>query len=556
MPELIRNKRVIHVLLILILSYLALMFGNGMISLTNPDEVFYMQTAKEMAHRSTWFTPYLFGEPQFEKPVFAYWLWRAGFFVFGDTSFGARFFPALFAIFGALTVYFLGILGFKNENKAFISSIILMTSGLYVGLARTVLIDMIFSVLILFSLAAFYWGYAVRQKRASGILLMFVFAGLAVLAKGPLWILIPVLAIAIFLALRKDLGFFKSFASLWGLVIFLLISMPWFVFMIKKFGHIFTHEFFYNDHWRRILEAEHKGNDTWYFYPLTMVGCMFPWSLYVAASLAVIFKKLKKDAPPIYLFLVSWVAAVFFIFQPAHSKLTSYIFPMFPALAVLAADYIYDAVSGERRGRALFYISLAVSLVPILAAVGAVFASGKFSMYIPSKTAVYAVSGVLAALSLLMLFLILRGKLLKGIMLVALLNPIFLSVIPFVASGVEPYVSSRDISGYLLNNYKVEGPIICSRMFVRGVRYYTGKDVAVMDIPGRDFFSPHPIFFLNSDDKVSAFLHERPVTFCVLKKSALEDLNRTIKKNKDLKAVLLKQLGSQYLMRIELLPKK
>ena len=97
-----------QVFLLIVLSYFCFMFGNGIVSLTNPDEVFYTQTAKEMIKFNSWMTPYLFGQPQFEKPILLYWFLRVAFMVFGLTSFAARFFPALFAIIGVVAVYFLG----------------------------------------------------------------------------------------------------------------------------------------------------------------------------------------------------------------------------------------------------------------------------------------------------------------------------------------------------------------------------------------------------------------------------------------------------------------
>jgi len=30
-----------------------------------------------MIQHNTWMTPYLFGQPQFEKPIFLYWMLRA-----------------------------------------------------------------------------------------------------------------------------------------------------------------------------------------------------------------------------------------------------------------------------------------------------------------------------------------------------------------------------------------------------------------------------------------------------------------------------------------------
>ena len=80
-----------RILILIALSYVVLMLGNGILSLTNPDEVFYAQTAKEMIQHKTWATPYLFDQPQFEKPIFLYWCLRASFIIFGVTSFAARF---------------------------------------------------------------------------------------------------------------------------------------------------------------------------------------------------------------------------------------------------------------------------------------------------------------------------------------------------------------------------------------------------------------------------------------------------------------------------------
>src|SRR3989338_9237585 len=109
-------KKFKYLLILIILSYFFLMFGNGILSLTNPDEVFYAQTAREMAKHNSWMTPYLFGQPQFEKPILTYWLLRFAFIMFGITSFSARFFPALFAIIGVVALYFFGLLWFKDEK--------------------------------------------------------------------------------------------------------------------------------------------------------------------------------------------------------------------------------------------------------------------------------------------------------------------------------------------------------------------------------------------------------------------------------------------------------
>jgi 4-amino-4-deoxy-L-arabinose transferase-like glycosyltransferase len=348
------NKEAKYILVLLVLAYFFFFFGNGLISLTNPDEVFYAQTAKEMAQRHSWMTPILFDQPQFEKPILLYWLLRIADLIFGVSSFSARFFPACFALAGVIGVYFFSKLIFRNEEKAFISGLVLLSSCLYIGLARTVFTDMVFSVLIFFSLLSFYWGYVDERHKRTGIILFFIFSALAVLAKGPLGLVIPLAIVLVFLILAHRIKFILCKDTLWGLFVFLLIALPWYIFVSIKYGPSFIHEFFYNDHYRRLIQAEHSGNDTWYFYPFTMLGCMFPWSIFVAVALFYMFRRIT-NADKSNLFFTCWIVVTFLVFQFAHSKLTSYIFPLFPALAMVCGNFIYDSMLEKgRQGKFLF----------------------------------------------------------------------------------------------------------------------------------------------------------------------------------------------------------
>ena len=105
MKSLSANAR--KVLTLIAFGLLLFMVGNHVVNLTHPDEVFYAGTAKEMLEQKTWSVPYLFGQPQFEKPILTFWLIQAAFVVMGVTSFAARFFPAVFALLGVFAVYFL-----------------------------------------------------------------------------------------------------------------------------------------------------------------------------------------------------------------------------------------------------------------------------------------------------------------------------------------------------------------------------------------------------------------------------------------------------------------
>lgn len=543
------SKNSKYILILIVLGYFFFIFGNSVLSLTNPDEVFYTLTAKEMALHHSWMTPYMFGQPQFEKPIFLYWMMRLSFLIFGATNFSARLPAANFALLGILAVYLLGRLAFKNEKKAFISSLILASGGIYIGLARTVFTDMIFSIFILFSLAVFYWGYVEKRHKNLSLILFFIFMALAVLTKGPLGIIVPFLAVVAFLAVRKDLGYLSCGSFYLGVLLFILISFPWYVLMIKKYSQSFTGEFFYNDHIRRFREAEHLTNDTWYFYPFSLIGCMFPWSIFLVAALFYLCKNLKQLKLP-HLFLICWIGVTFLIFQPAHSKLISYVFPAFPALALVTGDFIYNIAFNEDKIRQFKVLALITWSILTLVPIGIAAAVFKFSHYLSSPAPAYFLLALILSWLVLILNFILRRNNFRAVYFFAFLVPIFLLIVPFIKNDIEPYLSSRDACAYLMKNYPVENIIISSKFYVRGVRYYTGREVAVLAPYQKNFFSPHPIPYFDSDEKASELIKSQKLTYCVLRKNAVEDLER-IAKNFGFKYTLLKIIGNEYLLKVE-----
>ncbi|TRZ49625.1 glycosyltransferase family 39 protein [bacterium] len=544
-----KDRYLKHILILVFLSCLCFVVGNGVLSLTNPDEVFYAQTAKEMIQHHSWMTPYLFGQPQFEKPILLYWLLRIGFILFGISSFGARLFPAIFAGLGVIATYLLALVGFKNEKKAFLCSLILMSFGIYIGLARSVFTDLIFSVFILFSLASFFWSYVLDSGKKIGIFLFFIFSAFAVLTKGPLGFFIPMVTVSLFLLIKKDIKFLLKISSLYGFGIFLLIALPWYFSMWNQYGNNFVHEFFYNDHLRRLIEAEHRKNDTWYFYPLSTLSCIFPWSLFLVFSFLSLFKKIKLREHPLRFFLVCWIVAVFIIFQAAHSKLVSYIFPLFPALAIIIGDFIYDKLSLDSRSRLIFYLSLFTNFFIFLIPIGLIIAMFKFPSYISSRIPIYSLSAVLLIFSALNLFFMLKNKLSRVIGSLLLVVPLSLVILFSMHNDIEPYISSKKACEYLVNNHKLNNIVLCSKFYVRGVRYYTGKEVAVIDISGKQFFSPHPVIFLDTDLKVRNFLLGQSVTYCILKKGAVEDIKRIA--NNGLELNILNKIGDEYIVEVD-----
>jgi len=280
-----------------------------------------------------------------------------------------------------------------------------------------------------------------------------------------------------------------------------------------------------------------------------MVLCTFPWSLLTVGSLIFFPKRLLEKNRSFHIFLGCWIIAVLLIFQFAHSKLVSYIFPLFPALALLTGDFVYEALSGAFRKRALQILLVASCLILLAIPVGLIVAWDKYSIYLSSKAPIYATVVSFAFLGILIPYLIFKHKLLKSTYLLALVPAVLLVISAFISRDIEPYLSSQNACRYLSDIPDLNGTVLCSKFFTRGVKYYTGKEIAAVDINGTPFFSPHPIPFLDSEQKLRGFLRAQPVTYCVVRKSAANDIERLM--SNEFKSTILKITGDEYILKIE-----
>jgi len=155
--------------ILLVISYFLLMFGNNIVSLTHPDEVFYIQSAKEMLAHKSWLTPMIFDEVHFEKPFLSFALFSLAIKWFGLTSFAGRFWPSLFGIIGVGVVYWISWMLFKRRQLSFFAGLITTSSFIYLALSRAVLTDVIFSTLVAASIGFFCLAYYNRKFKQLGV---------------------------------------------------------------------------------------------------------------------------------------------------------------------------------------------------------------------------------------------------------------------------------------------------------------------------------------------------------------------------------------------------
>jgi 4-amino-4-deoxy-L-arabinose transferase-like glycosyltransferase len=511
----VSHSRHRHAIYLALLALVAVVIVAGMhaLPLTDPDEVFYAGTAKEMLQHGSVLTPILFGEPNFEKPPLTYWLLMGSFEVFGAHPASARLVPAVFGLLGALAT-FLFARRILPVGTAALASLILATAMLYLGQSIALLTDMVFSVLVAASLYGFYLWFS--EKRDIFLHSFAAALGLAVLAKGPVGAFIALLTIVLFLRVAGENTALKRFlVHPWWLV-FAAVAGPWYGYATLTYGRAFTWEFFVHDNWDRILRAEHTNLDTFWFYPAIMIIGIFPWTAFLA-YIGGSFRRYRGPA----LFLGSWVLVTWAIFALAHSKLPSYVLPLFPALAIALAISLEDA-ERQRRAAAVaaaisFLFGVALLAVPLLVK-GPLAAQLRPTLV---AVAVFGVVQLIVGASLLTrrvgAAVTLNAVGFLATVLVACLAVPASAAAGYTDAGVPAIVAREGLAGQT---------ILTSKFYVRGVWYATGSPVVVMDRHANPFWSPHPVEVLQRDDQVRAFFDAKAKVLCVIRPDDLKRLNQ------------------------------
>ncbi len=304
--------------------------------LVNPDEGRYAEIPREMVASGDWTTPRLNDIKYFEKPALQYWATAAAYAVFGEHHWTARLWSALTGFFGVLMVFFTGRRLFGGET-GWNAALVLASSLLYVLIGHINTLDMGVSFLLSAAVCAFCLAQSEAtdtRKRRRWMLAAWAALALAVLSKGLIGLVLPGAALVLYMLIERDWRLPGRLHLAPGLLLFFLITVPWFV-AVSLANPEFARFFFIHEHFERFLTKAHgRYQPMYYFIPVLAAG-MLPWTVTLIDALARAWKREPQKNFQVQRFLLFWSAVVFVFFSISSSKLVSYILPMFPALALL-----------------------------------------------------------------------------------------------------------------------------------------------------------------------------------------------------------------------------
>lgn len=310
--------------------------------LFTPDEGRYAEIAREMSLSADWVTPYLNGVKYFEKPILFYWLGATAFKWFGVNLWSIRSINAVLGIVNCLATYSIARRLFSRQT-GIIAALILSTSLLFFVMSHMISLDLTVTALLSLSLYSSLLGCLEqhRGKRRAYVYAAATFAALAVLTKGLIGIVLPIMIIACWLTILGEWRLLKRLYLPSSFLIFMLIATPWHVLLQHKHPEFFSF-YFIEQHFLRYTDAQvgHYG-PIWFFIPYLLLGFL-PWTLLlpgaIKSSLPPTWHARKQFAVP--LFFLIWVVVIFVFFSLSKSKLIPYILPLFPAISILTARYI------------------------------------------------------------------------------------------------------------------------------------------------------------------------------------------------------------------------
>lgn len=316
---------------------------------TPSNELRYLSIADEAIANGHLFAFYNHGIPYADKPPLYFWIVMLCRLLFGHHSCLALSMFSLIPAFAIVGIMDRWVMKGKSAMNRMSVAGMTLTCVMFLGTMVVLRMDMLMCLFIVLALWTFYRMYTGEGSRRQDSLTLPLWIFLALFTKGPVGLLMPPLAIAVFLAVKRDWKGFRKYLGLktWGIIA--ALSAVWLTCVWLEGGLEYINNLLFKQTVGRAVNAFTHARPFW-FYLVTILWCLAPYTLLMIGSFMASLLPVRKagaekvsDLEILFLCTIISTAAMLSSFS---SKLPIYLVPVLP-FCVYLFPTVLDRI-GER----------------------------------------------------------------------------------------------------------------------------------------------------------------------------------------------------------------
>lgn len=316
---------------------------------TPSNELRYLSIADEAIANGHLFAFYNHGIPYADKPPLYFWIVMLCRLLFGHHSCLALSMFSLIPAFAIVGIMDRWVMKGKSAMNRMSVAGMTLTCVMFLGTMVVLRMDMLMCLFIVLALWTFYRMYTGEGSRRQDSLTLPLWIFLALFTKGPVGLLMPPLAIAVFLAVKRDWKGFRKYLGLktWGIIA--ALSAVWLTCVWLEGGLEYINNLLFKQTVGRAVNAFTHARPFW-FYLVTILWCLAPYTLLLIGSFMASLLPVRKagaekvsDLEILFLCTIISTAAMLSSFS---SKLPIYLVPVLP-FCVYLFPTVLDRI-GER----------------------------------------------------------------------------------------------------------------------------------------------------------------------------------------------------------------
>ena len=353
---------------VLPLLALWLLLTLGLRPLLVPDEGRYVEVARAMFN-GDWLVPTLNGLPFFHKPPLFYWIDMAAMQIFGVHEFAGRMGSAVGAWIMGAALWF-AVRRSLGERVAGGALALLATTPFFFIGAQYANHDMLVAGLITAAILAFARAVdeppRVDLRWVAGA---WALCGLALLSKGLIGVVLPVLVIGPWLLTQRRWRQVFGLMHPVGIASFVAVAAPWCVAMQSRYPGFFDY-FVIEQHFRRYVQTDFNNVRGFWFFIVVLPALTLPWSAWILRGV----RQAVERRDPLDTLSLWWLAVVVGFFSFPSSKLVGYVLPALAPWCLLLARALFENTPQRPVDAARRWTFAAASVACVAIVVGSLWA--------------------------------------------------------------------------------------------------------------------------------------------------------------------------------------